>query len=142
MTCTVDASVFVAAIRTQEKYHHSSREFLRRVQAGRTDVFCSALILAECGAAIARGTGDSVLAKELVRLVENLSILRLVALDAALARQAAQIDIANHLRGADAVYVAVAQASNATLVTRDTEMLRRCPSAVSTVTPEQWLSQT
>ncbi|MGQ9552921.1 MAG: PIN domain-containing protein [Anaerolineae bacterium] len=81
-------------------------------------------------------------AQESVNLIENSPNLRLVTLDTTLARQAARIAVANHLRGADAVCIAVAQTFNATLVTWDTEVLRRCPSAVLTVTPEQWLSQT
>jgi predicted nucleic acid-binding protein len=57
------------------------------------------------------------------------------------ARRAAQIAIVHHLRGADAVYTAVAEAFNAALITWDQEMLERCPAAVSTLTPAVWFEQ-
>lgn len=58
-----------------------------------------------------------------------------------MARRAAHIAIAHHLRGTDAIYTAVAEAFNATLVTWDQEMLERCPAAVSTLTPAVWIGQ-
>ncbi|MGH2594072.1 MAG: PIN domain-containing protein, partial [Anaerolineae bacterium] len=58
----------------------------------------------------------------------------LVPLDIPLARRAAHIAIAHRLRGADAVYIAVAEAFGATLITWDAEMLQRGPAAVMTIT--------
>ena len=72
MNCTIDASVFVAAARDQEAQHLTSLEFLDQIQAQGTTVFCPALVLAECAAAIARSTGDVTLAEELITLIESL----------------------------------------------------------------------
>ena len=102
---------------------------------------CPTLLLPECAAAIARPTSDIGLANEVGSLVESLPGVRMVALELGLARRAVQIAIRHRLRGADAVYVAVAEAFNATLITWDQEMLARCPAAVTTATPAAWISQ-
>lgn len=125
MNYTLDASVFVASARSLEAVYATSREFLRKIRAQSVDLFCPHLILPECAAAIARPTGDAALAAEVVTLIEGFPGLHLVALGAPLARRAAQIAALYRLRGADAVYIAVAEAFNATLVTWDLEMAER-----------------
>jgi predicted nucleic acid-binding protein len=141
MNCTVDANVFVAAARFEESHYTVSREFLHRARAEAVTVFCPTLVLPECAAAIARPTGDAALAEELTMLIESFPDLRLVTLDLSLARQAAQIATIHHLRGADAVYTAVAETFNATLITWDAEMLQRSPAVVPTLTPAEWVEQ-
>ncbi len=64
-----------------------------------------------------------------------------VPLDYPIALRAAEIAIENRLRGADAVYVAVAEEFDADLVSWDTEMLQRSPEFVQTMSPEQWLER-
>ncbi len=137
MRCTIDASVFVASARSDEPNHLSSRNFLRDAQS--LEIYCPTLALAECAAAIARQTGDPSLAEELVSIIEDFPGINLISLDLSLARKAAQIAIKHRLRGADAAYVAVADAFDPTLISWDHEMLRRCPAAVATMTPESWL---
>ena len=62
-----------------------------------------------------------------------------ISLDLPLALRAAEIAIENRLRGADAVYVAVARDYDAILVSWDEEMLERCPESVLAMSPEVWL---
>jgi len=109
MIC-IDASVFVAAARAAEEQHADSMAFLREVQAQGEEVYCPTLVLPECAAAIARRTDDPDLARQLVLLIEQYPRLQLVALTLPLAQRAAQIAATHQLRGADAVYVAVAGA--------------------------------
>jgi predicted nucleic acid-binding protein len=104
------------------------------------NVICPTLILAECSAAIARQTGDPVLAQNLVILIEQFPRLQLIALDLPLAQHAAQPTATHRLRGADAVYVALAQTANAMLVTWNTEMLARGKAVTSVQTPTDWLA--
>ena len=139
MNCTIDASVFVAAARATEVHHATSLDFLRRVQKQAADLYCPALVLAECAAAIARQTDQPILAERIVALIESLPRLLLVSLDVPLARRAAEIAIAHRLRGADAVYAAVAKAFDATLITWDAEMLQRAPTVLPTLTPSEWI---
>lgn len=140
MTITIDASVFVSSARTEEAHYRVSRQFLIQVQSQNVALFCPALVLPECAAAIARPTGDAALGEELVALIEAMPGLRLVHLDSPLAHRAAKIAARHRLRGADAVYVAVAEALDATLITWDGEMLEHGAAIVTTMTPSQFLS--
>ena len=136
MRCTIDASVFVASARSDEPNYLSSRKFLRDAQS--LEIYCPTLALAECAASIVRQTGDPSLAEELVSIIEDFPGINLISLDLSLARKAAQTAIAHRLRGADAAYVAVADAFDATLISWDQEMLKRCPPAVAAITPDHW----
>lgn len=139
MNYTIDASIFVAAAHAPEVHHTASLEFLRQVEEQTANLFCPTLVLAECSAAIARQTDRPILAERTVLLIERLPNLLLVPLDIPLARRAAQIAIAQRLRGADAVYVAVAEVFNAALITWDAEMLQRGSAVVPTLTPTEWV---
>jgi predicted nucleic acid-binding protein len=137
MRCTIDASVFVASARSDESNYPQSRKFLKVAQS--LEIYCPSMALAECAAAIARQTGDPALAEELISIIVDFPGINLISLDLSLARKAAQAAIKYKLRGADSVYVAVAEVYGSTLITWDQEMLRRCPAAVVTMTPEEGL---
>jgi predicted nucleic acid-binding protein len=134
--CTIDASVFVASARYDEPGYLISREFLREAQD--YEIYCPSLVLAECAAAIARQTDDPSLAEELVCIIEDFPGINIISLDLPLARKASTIALRNRLRGADAVYAAVAVVFDAILVSWDQEMLKRCPETVKTISPDQW----
>lgn len=127
MKCTIDASVFVASARYDEPGYLISREFLREAQA--YEIYCPSLVLAECAAAIARQTDDPSLAEELVCIIEDLPGINIISLDLPLARKASTIALTNRLRGADAVYAAVAVVFDAILISWDQEMLKRCSNS-------------
>ncbi len=99
MKYTIDASVFVAAARAPDVHHATSLKFLRQVEELTANLFCPTLVLAECSAAITRQTDSPILAERTVVLIERLPRLLLVPLDISLARRAAQIAIANRLKG-------------------------------------------
>ena len=128
MRCTIDASVFVASARSDEPNYLLSRKFLRDARS--MEVYCPTLALVECAAAIARQTSDPNLARELVSMIEDFPGIKLISLDLSMARRAAEIAVEHRLRGADAAYVAVADAFDAALISWDQEMLNRCPAAV------------
>jgi predicted nucleic acid-binding protein len=141
MNYTIDASVLVAAAHAPDVHHATSLEFLRLLGEQGVNLFCPTLVLAECSAAIARQTDRPILADRAVALIERLPKLLLIPLDISLARRAAQIAISHRLRGADSVYVAVAEEFGATLVTWDAEMLQRGSAAVPTLTPSAWVDR-
>jgi predicted nucleic acid-binding protein len=62
-----------------------------------------------------------------------------IGLDEALAERAVNLAATARLRGADAVYAAVAQRYDTTLVTLDREQLERLPSLVKTARPDDVL---
>jgi predicted nucleic acid-binding protein len=141
MNLTVDASVFVAASRADEVHYQASREFLQQIQAQRCDLYCPTLVLPECAAAIARPTADARLAEELVLLIEGLPRLHLVALDLTLAQHASQVAREHRLRGADSVYVSVADIFDSSLIAWDAELLERGAGVVTTMTPLEWMEE-
>jgi predicted nucleic acid-binding protein len=138
MNLTVDASVFVAASRADEVHYLASRHFLRQARVQHLDLYCPTLVLPECAAAIARPTSDARLTEELVSLIENFPRLQLVPLDLPMARRAVQIAKDHGLRGADSVYVSVAELFGTALITWDAEMLERGADVVLTMTPSEW----
>jgi predicted nucleic acid-binding protein len=139
MNLTVDASVFVAASRTDEVHYLASRHFLQQARAQHCNLYCPTLVLPECAAAIARPTADARLAEELVSLIETFPRLQLVPLDLPLARRAVQVARDHRLRGADSVYVSVAEMFDAALIAWDAEMLERGADVVTTRTPLEWM---
>jgi predicted nucleic acid-binding protein len=141
MIFVLDASVFVASARTSEIHHTDSLDLLQAIQEQAAIVFCPTLVLSECAAALARQTNLPSLPEKLLAYIEDYPQLSLIPLDVFMARRAAQMAIHHRLRGADAVYAAVAEAFNATLITWDQEMLARCPAAVPTLTPAIWIEQ-
>jgi len=141
MNLTIDASVFVAASRADEVHYHASRQFLQQIRAQRCNLYCPTLVLPECAAAIARPTADARLAEELVSLIETFPRLQLVSLDLPLARRAVQVARDHRLRGADSVYVSVAEAFDSELIAWDAEMLELGTVVVAAMTPLEWMEE-
>ena len=141
MNCTLDASVLVASSRVQEPGYAASRRLLDEERSRGVTFFCPVLVLPESAAAVARATDDLAKAVRMVRDIRSLPRLRLVPIDDAMATRAAEIAMTRRLRGADSVYVAVAEAFGATLITWDAEMLERAPAVVPTLTPADWPAQ-
>lgn len=137
MIC-IDASVFVSSARPSEASHHASSVFLHVVQAESLPLCAPLLVLPEAAAAITRNTGRAEQGYQLVQSIRSLIHLQLVPLEEQLAQRAAEIASHHRLRGADAVYVAVAEARQATLVTWGQEMLHRAAALVPARTPDAW----
>ncbi len=72
--------------------------------------------------------------------LSNLPNVTLAALDTALAEQALRLAAQHGLRGADAVYAAVAVQAGTTLVTLDNEQLTPLAGVVPTQTPAALLA--
>jgi predicted nucleic acid-binding protein len=137
---TIDASVFVAALRQTEIHHADSLAFLSVVTQEGSPIFCPTLVLAETIAAIARATGDAALVQQATLLLETMPNMNLVVLDEAQARQAAQLAAQYRLRGADAVYLAVTVQEGTTLVAWDDEMRTRGGTVCPVLTPTDFLT--
>jgi predicted nucleic acid-binding protein len=78
-------------------------------------------------------------AEDAVRLLLNLPIVEINPVDLDLGQESAQLAIDLRLRGADAVYVALARRLGMPLVTWDGEQRERARSAVRVATPEEAL---
>jgi predicted nucleic acid-binding protein len=121
----VDASVWVSGLIVTEVHHPVSRRWLdERVAAG-DPLIVPTLLLAEFAGAVSRRTGAPELGRQSAQELLALPGLRLVALDSDLGSLAAEIAAVLRLRGADAVYVAVARSLGLPLVTWDREIHAR-----------------
>ena len=104
----VDASVWISRFVPQDVHHAISRRWLEQYLLAGNQVASPTLLLAEVGGAIARRTGQSLAGYAAMRYLLRLPGVQLMYLDDQLSLAAATLAVDVHLRGADAVYVAVA----------------------------------
>jgi len=135
----VDASVWVAIFRGNDVHHDGSVQFFQAAIAKQQDLHVPNLALAEIAGVFARQTGNTRLATRTLRAVLALPGLQRHELTDALADRAALLAARCKLRGADAVYVALAEALEAPLISLDREILDRSRRLVTVKTPAQWL---
>ena len=99
------------------------------------------LVLAEVAGAISRTRNDPVQAEVFATTLGRLPNVTVVALDGALGYQARAPAAQHGLRGADAVYAAVAQQAGCTLISLDNEHLTRLGNIVIVHTPAAVLAE-
>jgi predicted nucleic acid-binding protein len=130
-TFTVDASVSISAFNAREPNHRDSRLLLADLQAKGAPIVVPTLRLPEVAATMARGRNGGDSARRFAASLRQLPHIVLVSLGEMLATRAANLAAGLRLRGSDAVYPAVAQHFDSTLVTLTDE--QRC--RVATVIP-------
>lgn len=131
----IDASVWVSRLMPQESNHAASVRWFDRHEAGGGTFVVPVLLLAEAAGAIARLTDDTALGNQAATDLLALATVAVVHLDQQLAMRAAELAAGLRLRGADAVYVAVAEYLSVPLVTWDREQLTRAASHITVRTP-------
>jgi predicted nucleic acid-binding protein len=109
--------------------------FLKRVFERPWPVFSPTLLLVEMATAIARVFDDTSRGLSMAQAARDLPGQIWVPLDQSLADEAARLGAKHRLRGADAIYAAVANRFGATLVTRDHQQLERLGSTLLVITP-------
>ena len=121
----VDASVMVAVVHRQDPFHQVSRAWFEAYLQAGGQLAAPLLIMSEVAGVIRRETGAPELARQAVDWLYTLPELHRFPLDEALASVAADLAIELALRGADAVYVALADQLQLPLVTWDRQQLER-----------------
>ena len=130
-----DASVWTSVFLAEDIHHKVSRRWLGRWTSRGGIVLAPSTLHAEVAGAVARRTGDITLGHQgLARLLGSPAV-QVVPIDELLGVEAARLAADLRLRGADAVYVAVAQHFAVPLVTWDQEQLTRAATVVATRTP-------
>lgn len=129
----VDASVWVARLIAQDAFHDRSRNWLDGQQEHGVQFVAPTLLLVEVAAAISRRTGDGELAKQAVEALQALPDLRLVEMDQSVIQSAVNAGADFGVRGADAIYIAVAQQLTLPLATLDKDQLERARGLVETI---------
>ena len=117
----VDASVWVARLIENDEFHDLSSQWLDRQRSQGVQFISPTLLLVEVAAAISRRTGASVPAKQAAEALENLPNLRLVGMDQGVVEAAVQVGAELGVRGADALYVAIAKLLTLPLATLDSD---------------------
>ncbi len=136
----LDASVLVARIRRNEDGHADARMVLAVLATQRVPVYVPAIAFAEVAAAISRGAGSKRWAAKAVSDLRGLPGLQIAVVDERLGAMAAEIAAEYRIRGCDAVYVALAAALDAGLITLDREQRERSPHPIAVFSPGEILA--
>lgn len=135
----VDASVWVARFLPGDMNHACAAACITHALRLGERLIIPLLAWAEVAGAIARRSGSTEAAQGALALLQQRRWIDAVAIDGTVGRQAALLAAEHMLRGADAVYVALAAVRGQPLVTLDQEMIERGPAAVPRLTPNDWL---
>lgn len=120
----LDASVIINAQRPTEPHAQASRAFFEIIKREQHKVFLPEIAIPEITAGLYRGTKDPELAYEFAMALRDLPNLSFVSVDRGLADLAARLIRETGLRGADAIYLALAQDYGLALVTLDKDQLQ------------------
>ena len=138
---TVDASVWVNGFDQRESGHETSRQVLELLRAQTIPIIEPILVLAEVAGAISRTRQDPARAEAFATTLGQLPNVTILPLDEVLGQQALALAAQHGLRGADAVYAAVAQQVGCTLISLNNEHLTRLAGLISVQTPEVALAE-
>lgn len=127
------------AFNPHEQGHAESLASLAAIQERGDPIIVPTLLLPEIASAVARATDDASGGLRFADATAALPHLTLVPLTAVMARQAAELATTYRLRGADAVYLAVARRYGTTVVSRDEEQRSHGSALVDCQTPEEVL---
>ncbi len=132
---TIDSSVHVSGIVLREPKSRESVHLLDRLKDGTIRVVAPTLVLTEVAASVARITNSATEGLSAAYAMRVFPGHVLVPIDESLADEAAALAVSCRLRGADAIFAAVALRYRTTLVTLDREQLERLSSVIPVVTP-------
>jgi predicted nucleic acid-binding protein len=132
----VDASVWVSSFIPLDERHDCSRKWLESCHARGELLASPILLLAEVAGAISRRTQAAGLAWQAAEILLRLPHLRLVSIDPRLGRAAARLAADLGLRGADSVYVALAQFLKLPLITWDSDQAERARGRILISAPD------
>ena len=137
----VDASVWVARFLAADRHHGVAMACITALLERESRLVIPVLAWPEVAGTIARRTGVAENGHDAVGIIRGLRWIESIPLDQSLAHEATQIAGSRRLRGADAVYVALAVMRRVPLITLDAEMLERARGVADVFTPEQWLQK-
>jgi predicted nucleic acid-binding protein len=132
----LDASVLVAYVLPMDVHHAASHRYVRDASHTGVQLVAPRLLLAEVGGAVTRRLNNSTLGVSAIARVRALPYLRLVAVTHRLLADAEQLVCRLHLRGADSIYVAVAERLGVPLISWDKDHITRAAQAITVYTPD------
>lgn len=138
---TIDASIYARDVDPTDPDAIVCHTLIERLQQGDVRVIVPTLLLAELAASISRTRRDPIRARIVVDALQVLPFMEFVVVDRPLGQEAAEIAADRAIKGADAIYVAVARQSGSTLVTLDREQRQRAAPIVPVLTPQEVLDE-
>lgn len=132
----IDASVWVSFLIKQDANHSATQPWLKKTLSSGMPIAAPNLLLSEVGGAISRRLGRTNIGHKVINQLLSIPTLRLVSIDHPFGIQASRIAANYQLRGADALYVALADDLNVPLVSWDSEQITRASTLVKTYTPQ------
>lgn len=138
MLIAVDASVWTAAANPSDVFCAQSRACLAAITRSGRGIVVPAFALVEVACALARRLRDPELGGRLAASMLNGPLISHLPVDGSLLTAARECGTRAFLRGADALYVAAAEAFAAPLLSWDRELIARA----SATTPRDWLAET
>ena len=133
----LDANVWISSLIVVEIHHHASDAWLSSWMAAARRIVVPDLFMAEVPGAVARRRSDPVIGAETLRALRRNPLIDIVPLTPAAWRSAAELAAQHLLRGADAVYVALALQETMPLVTWDRTVLSNAAGVIDVRTPDQ-----
>ena len=132
---TIDSSVLVSLFNSRDRLHDQTVAWLRQAVADGEPLRTPVTALPDVVAAIAAGTGDKQLARDVETHVRHSPLFEFLPVALPLAERAATLAAEHQLRGTDAIYFAVAETLGDRLITLNPRQLQRGSSVVETGRP-------
>ena len=137
----IDASVWVVIALPDDGLHVQSRQWVEQWERTGRPIAVPAIFPVEVGAALIRRVRKEEDAYEVVDDLLNDPLLTLLPIDREMCNRATRLAMDLRLRGADAIYVALAESLEVPLVTWDDQQRLRASERVATATPAQELER-
>ena len=131
----IDASVYVALANDGDPYHDRCFKWFESSVREQQPMAAPGLLLVEVAASIRRLTGSSKLAHRVLSELQEDELIELYPLTAARSEAAAKLAASIGVRGADAVYLALAEELGEALITLDRQQLERSRGVVDVARP-------
>jgi predicted nucleic acid-binding protein len=131
----IDTSVWVSRVLTWDSNHAAAHGWVQQYLLGGGHLTAPALLVTEVAAAVARQTKLPTVAQQIASQLYSMPSLSLAGIDQQLIDTATDLAANLGLRGADALFVALALQMSIPLVTFDKEQLSKPASIIGTIQP-------
>ncbi len=138
----LDASVITNSFIEKEEHHKYSKNLLSKIKKENLLVVLPEIAIPEIASSIARETQDSNIALEFTQSLRAVENFVFIAVDEKISNLSAKIAAERRIKGSDSIYVAVAYATKAKLITLDEEQKEKSKDLIQALTPVEELEET
>jgi predicted nucleic acid-binding protein len=139
MKLTIDANVWIGALDNSDPFAATCRDCLLAAAEESAILYSPLLLPIEVVATIGRKTRNARAGRSASQWVRDFRGHLWQPLSEEIAEAAESFAATLFLRGADAIYVAVAHLYDAILLTYDDEVIKRASKTIRVMTPDSWL---